>query len=123
MLDSVFAALAVLALFGSAIWLLRRFGGGALAIAGARGAVRELVERERLTLGPRERLHLVEAGGERLLVASHGGGVTLIARLGERAAAATGAAVAGCGRGSNNRREAALIRTCITAAIAPARHP
>lgn len=42
---------------------------------------RELVLREVLPLGPHHRLHSIDAGGERFLIATHAGGVTLLHRF------------------------------------------
>jgi flagellar biosynthetic protein FliO len=87
MFGQVGAVLAVLALLGGTLWLLRRAGWARLPGAGglARPA-RRLQSLDRLPLGPQHSLHLVRVGSEALLVAVFPGGCNTLARYPEESA-------------------------------------
>ena len=72
------AAVVVLAMLGSLLWLGRRRGW--IAAAAPRGP-RRLEVLERLALGPQHTLHLVRIGDEALLVASSPAGCALLDRV------------------------------------------
>ena len=73
-MTEAFAVVFVLALLAVTVLLLRRHG---LPRMAARGS-REIEMIERLRLGPNHTLHLLRVGGQRLLVATHNSGCTLI---------------------------------------------
>jgi flagellar biogenesis protein FliO len=74
-LRQVLSVLFVFALLGTGLWALRRWNpAGRQALA--RG--KSLHALERLSLSPQHSLHLVEIDGNRLMVATHPQGCTLL---------------------------------------------
>lgn len=88
------ALLAVLGLMAGAVWILRRMG---LAPRGADARLLRIVSQ--LSLGPRERLLIVEAGDRWLLLGVGSGGISRLGTLPRTLPAAEGAA-AGAGPGA-----------------------
>jgi len=72
---ALLAFVAVVALIPVALWLLKRLQGG------APGAGRVVVLVGGLTLGPRERIAVVEADGRRWMLGVTGQSISLIAEL------------------------------------------
>lgn len=71
------SVVAVFALLGAMLWLLR--GGGWLKLRGARGGcARQLVSVERLALTATHSLHLVRIGGKEVVVATYPQGCALL---------------------------------------------
>ncbi len=70
------AVLAVFALLGLLLWMLKR--GGFAALRGARNGRRSLESIERLPLTPNHALHLVKIRGRELVVATHPQGCALL---------------------------------------------
>jgi flagellar biosynthetic protein FliO len=75
MLRQVSSVVFVFALLGAALWALRRWNqtGGRTP---ARGRCLQTIER--LSLSPHHSLHVVEIDGDRLVVATHPQGCTLL---------------------------------------------
>lgn len=72
----VLATMAVFAVLGGVLWLLRRGHGGRIGFR-RKGAAR-LEAVERVPLSPQHALHLVRFGDRALLIAAHAGGCTLL---------------------------------------------
>jgi flagellar biogenesis protein FliO len=73
----VASVLAVFAILGAVLWLLRR-GGIASLRGGWRQQPKSLESIERLALTPQHALHLVKIQGRELVVATHPQGCTLL---------------------------------------------
>jgi flagellar biogenesis protein FliO len=73
-MTEAFAVVFVLALLAVTVLLLRRHGLPRLAMKGSR----EIETIESLRLGPNHTLYLLRVGGQRLLVATHNSGCTLL---------------------------------------------
>ena len=71
------SVVAVFALLGATLWLLRG-GGWAKLRAVRRGPGKRLESIERLALTPQHSLHLVRIGGKELVVATHPQGCALL---------------------------------------------
>ena len=79
---AILSVIAVLALvFGAAWWLRRNAGVGGVGLLRISKAPRTMSVIERLPLTPQHSLVLVSLGPEKLLVALHPGGVTVIDRF------------------------------------------
>jgi len=80
----VVSVLAVFALLGAVLWMLRR--GGLASVRGLRAGARErrLESLERLTLTPQHSLHLVRVGRQEVVVAAHPRGCALLIENGDR---------------------------------------
>jgi len=72
----VASVLAVFAILGAVLWLLRR--GGLASLRGWRQQSKSLESIERLALTPQHALHLVKIQGRELVVATHPQGCTLL---------------------------------------------
>jgi len=78
----VFSVIAVFALLGGALWVLRRGGLASFSAMGRGlrgvGRVKRLESIERLTLTASHSLHLVRIGEREVVVATHPQGCTLL---------------------------------------------
>jgi flagellar biogenesis protein FliO len=76
-LQQITAVVAVLALLGGSLWLLRRRGLANWAV-GRRSGSRRMEYLERLPLSPQHTLHLVRLGDRDLLLAASPSGCALV---------------------------------------------
>lgn len=80
LLATILALAVVLGLAWATIWMLRRLQDKRMGAGEDAGDGRSLRFVRALPLGPRERLVLVESGGEQLLLGVTGGMISLVAR-------------------------------------------
>lgn len=78
MARQVVAVLAVFALLGAMLWMLRNGGMATFRGFGAKARVRQLESVERLVLTANHSLHLVRIGGKEVVVATHPQGCALL---------------------------------------------
>jgi len=85
-LQQFLSVVAVFALLGGALWLMRRGGIAKIAqIRGMRHEKKSLESIERLPLSPHHALHRIRIGSREMVVATHPQGCALLLEIGEGA--------------------------------------
>jgi flagellar biogenesis protein FliO len=78
MARQVISVLAVFALLGAMLWMLRNGGFARFRGFGVKARVRQLESVERLVLTANHSLHLIRIGGKEVVVATHPQGCALL---------------------------------------------